>query len=111
MESLDGKEKLPEFVAAYHKLLERFSAAGKRRILVVGPTGFSSVPDQAISPLEMQIPIAQAANQLPDIYRLPGMNGSTVDQRDGIHFTAAGQARFAKAVVFALLVVQRSPRN
>src|SRR5258708_10114513 len=29
MESLDGKEKLPEFVKAYMALLERFSAAGK----------------------------------------------------------------------------------
>ena len=37
MESLAGKEKLPEFVAAYDALLERFRGGGKRRVFVVGP--------------------------------------------------------------------------
>ncbi|HSI12850.1 MAG TPA: hypothetical protein VK961_12445 [Chthoniobacter sp.] len=38
MESLDGQEKLPEFIAAYEKLIERFSAGGKRRVAVALPS-------------------------------------------------------------------------
>ena len=38
MESLAGKEKLPEFVAAYEKLIARMSGGGKRRIVVVSST-------------------------------------------------------------------------
>lgn len=40
MESLAGKEKLPEFIAAYEKLIGRFSAGGKRRIAVLYPPEF-----------------------------------------------------------------------
>ena len=38
MESLAGKEKLPEFIAAYEKLIERFSGGGKRRVVIATPT-------------------------------------------------------------------------
>lgn len=37
MESLGGKEKLPEFIAAYEKLLTRFSGGGKRRVVILSP--------------------------------------------------------------------------
>ncbi len=37
MESLAGKEKLPEFIAAYEKLLGRLGGEGKRRIVIVTP--------------------------------------------------------------------------
>ena len=37
MESLAGKEKLPEFVAAYEKLIARMSGGGKRRIVLLHP--------------------------------------------------------------------------
>jgi len=40
MESLAGEEKIPAFIEAYEKLLDRFSAAGKRRIVIVSPSGF-----------------------------------------------------------------------
>src|SRR6187402_20508 len=42
MESFGGKEKLPEFTAAYEKLIERFKGGGKRRVLLIAPnaTGF-----------------------------------------------------------------------
>ncbi len=36
MESLAGKEKLPEFIAAYEKLIARL-ATGKRRVVLVAP--------------------------------------------------------------------------
>ena len=38
MESLAGKEKLPEFIAAYEKLLGRLSGGGKRRVILLGQT-------------------------------------------------------------------------
>ena len=38
MESLAGKEKLPEFVAAYEKLIERMGGGGKRNIILIPPT-------------------------------------------------------------------------
>ncbi len=37
MESLAGKEKLPEFSAAYEKLLGRLSGGGKRRLVILAP--------------------------------------------------------------------------
>jgi hypothetical protein len=37
MESLAGEEKLPEFVAAYEKLLARLSGGGKRRFGIILP--------------------------------------------------------------------------
>ena len=40
MESLAGQAKLPEFIAAYEKLIERFSGGGKRRVIMVAPTRF-----------------------------------------------------------------------
>ncbi len=40
MESLAGKEKLPEFIAAYEKLLERFSGGGKRWLVLLAPSPF-----------------------------------------------------------------------
>lgn len=41
MESFAGKEKLREFLAAYKKLIERFSARGKRRVIVLEPAHFA----------------------------------------------------------------------
>jgi hypothetical protein len=40
MESFAGKEKLPEFIAAYEKLIERFTGSGKRRVVVASPSRF-----------------------------------------------------------------------
>ena len=37
MESLAGEEKLPEFTAAYEKLIERLSGGGKRRFWIIYP--------------------------------------------------------------------------
>jgi len=43
MESLAGKEKLPEFVAAYEKLIGRLKGGGKRRVLLLEPRQFESL--------------------------------------------------------------------
>ena len=44
MESLAGKEKLPEFIAAYEKLIARIGGGGKRRIVIVTPTPLDRNP-------------------------------------------------------------------
>ncbi len=41
LESLEGQEKLPEFIAAYEKLLDRFSGGGKRRFILLSPHNLS----------------------------------------------------------------------
>ncbi|HEY3900958.1 MAG TPA: GDSL-type esterase/lipase family protein [Chthoniobacter sp.] len=53
-ESLAGRseQNLPEFVAAYWKLLERFRAGGKRRLVIIPPT-----------PVWRITPISEAAEQ------------------------------------------------
>jgi hypothetical protein len=38
MESLAGKEKLPEFAAAYEKLVRRLGAPSRRRFVLIGPS-------------------------------------------------------------------------
>lgn len=37
MELLDDKNTLPEFISAYQKLIDRFSAGGKRRVAIFAP--------------------------------------------------------------------------
>ncbi len=45
MESLAGKEKLPEFVAAYEKLIAQMSGGrGKRRVVILSPHRFENAP-------------------------------------------------------------------
>ncbi len=42
MESLAGESRIPEFTAAYEKLIDRLSSGGKRRVALLGPTPVSS---------------------------------------------------------------------
>lgn len=42
MESLAGTSKLPEFIKAYEKLIERVSAGGKRRVALLTPMMFDA---------------------------------------------------------------------
>ena len=51
-ESLAGEEKLPEFIAAYEKLLQRLSGPTKRRLLVLKPNPFT--PSELSSPVEKE---------------------------------------------------------
>jgi hypothetical protein len=43
MEALDGAARLPEFVVAYHRLLDQF-AARTRRLVLVSPMPFEQPP-------------------------------------------------------------------
>ena len=110
MESLAGKEKLPEFIAAYEKLLERLSSAGKRRIVLIPPTpppnyvfgkpGSLFEPyDRAVSELVRRHGF-QALPFLGQIGRDPAVSGAR--HRDGIHLNASGQAFLAMDVTMLL---------
>ncbi len=103
MESLAGKEKLPEFVAAYEKLLARMSGGGKRRIALLLPNN----PDyEHFGDRRWKMPhadmsywdaIAKLADRLGD-RTLPGcgsLNPSSVWTRDGYHHIAYSQAFYA----------------
>jgi PAS domain-containing protein len=52
MESLAGEGKLPEFVAAYEKMIERLQGGGNRRVVLLRPRLFeiNKYPDDYYSP-------------------------------------------------------------
>ncbi len=55
MESLAGKEKLPEFIAAYEKLIERMSGGGKRRLIVLSPLPFDDGSTKTVGDLRNSV--------------------------------------------------------
>jgi hypothetical protein len=103
MESLAGRAKIPEFVAAYQALLTRLSGDGKRRVVIVQPTPYWRIP-----------PIADAAQQgRSDDLNLYGQAAEKFAEKskfrfaeifvqeqeamrlDGIHFSALGHLEVA----------------
>jgi hypothetical protein len=95
MEALDGKEKLPEFLAAYEKLLARFSAGGKRRLVLIPPTDQFSIDRRqiytnAVAELAKQVGarfVAAPHSVLPDPPNL---------RSDMVHLNHGGQATLAQ---------------
>jgi len=97
MEGLAGKEKLPEFIAAYEKLVERLQGGGKRRVVLLAPsrlakwnstTGLNAEPDpagygKAIEDLAIGAKITW----------IPALGLASI--HDGGHLTAADQFREA----------------
>jgi len=121
MESLAGKEKLPDFVAAYEKLIERWSGGGKRRIVLLAPVLFS----QSASPLEKDSEFYRqteklksdnealddyidAIREIAEKHHALFVNDSDLGvadvlvQRDGIHLTNTGQLVMAGSIAKAL---------
>jgi hypothetical protein len=119
MESLDGKEKIPEFTAAYKKLLERFSNGGKRRILVLSPYYFSQ--STSLNPEDTerlhQAEFLKSHDESASLYAHAieqitrelnlrcvdnldlGMDDAVL-QRDGIHLTEIGH----QAMIFGTML-------
>lgn len=112
MESFAGKGKLPEFLAAYEKLIDRLRADGKRRVIIVSPSE-SGDPHQAQPPQADRLykadAIAMRARErvLEDYaaalqhlaekkncafvdLTFPGVT-ETQTQRDGVHLDDHGQ--------------------
>ena len=85
MESLAGKEKLPEFIAAYEKLVERLSGGAKRRMVVLAPNGF---PPKRIAPIPMPgLPYAPITEL--------GEKGETLLEYGGAIRAAAGRRQLS----------------
>jgi len=118
MESLAGQEKLPEFLSAYGKLIDRFSNGGKRRVVLLGPCNFSPSPafapedthklEKATSLKFRNAVLRHYQNAIEDLAKQHGARFAdlaelpTKDvplQRDGIHLTAAGQQIVATRVL------------
>jgi hypothetical protein len=121
MESFAGKEKLPEFVAGYEKLIARWSAGGKRRIVLLAPVLFSqsAAPVGKDSVLYRQEEKLKSDNDVLDEYidaireiaekhHALFVNDSNLEvadvliQRDGIHLTNTGQLVMAGSIAKAL---------
>jgi len=101
MESLDGKGKLPEFSAAYQKLIERLSGGGKRRIAVITPHETEPHPDEGTlfkTPLrddsgaysEAIADLTKSAN-FPCLRFSLHIKPEVQKTRDGLHLDRAGQ--------------------
>ncbi|MEY2409706.1 MAG: hypothetical protein QOF48_2376 [Verrucomicrobiota bacterium] len=122
LESLEGTNALPRFIAAYGKLLDRFTN-GSRRIVVISPTPFhkppAGFPDRSEhnrTLLAFTDAIREAA-RTRDAYFV-GLSGSTtVDiaspnpSRDGVHLSRAGQWMEACDVAAQLGVDRESARR
>jgi hypothetical protein len=110
MESLAGKEKLPEFVAAYEKLIERMGAGGKRRILILMPNLFGSngpraIGDSAARAREDRVlkedyaaAVAKIAREKASISATGLIAGGPGELRDDCHFTPQSHYLFAISI-------------
>jgi len=109
MECLEGAAALPKFVEAYEKLIDRWSAGGKRRIVLLSPVEFCQS-----AALEKEEPVSKApferlkkSNEVMDEYidairelaekkhalfiNVSNLGADDVMvQRDGIHLTNSG---------------------
>ncbi|MEP6673200.1 MAG: hypothetical protein ABJF10_28885 [Chthoniobacter sp.] len=100
MESLDGKEKLPEFIAAYEKLLERLRNGGKRRVVIVSPNCDAKSPYGAA--------IEQFTNAQSILFVMPYrsfVESYIIDgpmMRDGIHLNEDAHSAVAYELVRAI---------
>jgi hypothetical protein len=100
MESLDGTARLPEFVAAYEKLIERLRGAPKRRIALVAPTppsATSSAAPRFAAVAEYSTAIRGVAER-KEVLALITPTGAMLtaeDYRDGIHLNERGQMKLA----------------
>ena len=111
MESLAGKEKLPEFISAYEKLIARFSAGGKRRIVIVSPRRFQHLdasPDFTTENGDIE-KYALALRKLADsaqarFIHTSDLSGGQVvqDTRDGVHGNYHGIYDASNSIALAL---------
>ena len=121
MESLAGRGKLPEFTAAYEKLIERWSGGGKRRIVLLAPVLFNQSAaavekdpefyrqmEKLKSGDEVLDDYIDAIRELAEKHHAIFVNDSDLGvadvlvQRDGIHLTNTGQLVMAGSIATAL---------
>ena len=109
MECLGGKGKLPEFIVAYEKLLDRLAGAEGRRLLLILPHPFTKPEDPALpdlTPHNADVDayakaireLAQRRSLRTVEWTLSAASGVTVFTRDGIHLNAWGEAHRAQSL-------------
>ncbi len=112
IEALDGKSRLPEFIAAYHRLLDQF-AARTRRLVVVSPMPFErpmspDAPDLTLRNNDVAAYVsvirdlaAQRGAVFVDLFEplshRPAALGRLTD--DGIHLNPDGLREVAREIV------------
>ena len=113
MESLAGTDKIPDFIDAYEKLLQRFSGEKKRRIVLVGPVYFNLfanadiVHDEALD--KRRQAYAKAIQQMaqrreePFVDTMGAALGWSVGTRDRVHLNWEGQERLGGDITRKLL--------
>ncbi len=102
MEALDGVQRLPEFVAAYHRLLDQF-ATRTRRLVLVSPMPFEKpLASHAPDLTQRNTDVAAYANAVRDLAKQRGAvfvdlatplalrKSATRLTEDGIHATEVG---------------------
>jgi hypothetical protein len=89
MESLAGTSKLPEFIKAYEKLIERVGAGGKRRVVLVEPF---ILDKPVVGSNEYPRTVRDLASRL----KIPCAPASTTKgeaANDGMHLNPAGHIK------------------
>jgi lysophospholipase L1-like esterase len=123
IESLAGREKIPEFIAAYEKLLDRLAPGDSRRVVLLTPGIFEQVAGipidrgeanqtlakyrEAIVALAerrhlLSVDLAAAMAQAPQAIRTT---------RDGLHLSEEGRRFLAVAVMIAIIKRDGPPNN
>ncbi|MBC8348703.1 MAG: DUF1080 domain-containing protein [Verrucomicrobia bacterium] len=109
MEALDGMERLPEFITAFHRLLDQFAARTKRLVLV-SPMPFekplaSHAPDMS----NRNGDVVAYTNAIREIAKQRGavfvnLSGLTGERRteNGVHLTGRGLKTVSRAIVGSL---------
>jgi putative membrane-bound dehydrogenase-like protein len=110
MEALDGVKRLPEFVAAYHRLLDQF-AARTRRLVLISPMPFEKpLASHARDLTQLNGDVAAYANSVRELARQRGavfvdLVGPLTERKsarrltdDGIHLTEAGLQEVAAVI-------------
>jgi len=125
MEAFAGADAVPLFVEALEKIVERLTSHGKRRLLLVEPTGFEItaiapvslaetnvfIYREAIEQLAKKRGISYAHSQVPWLLGdnaltrtiVPPLPEHPIITRDGVHLRATGLRERAQSIVRALL--------
>jgi hypothetical protein len=110
-ESFAGPEKVQEFIAAHEKLMDRLSAGGKRRLVVLAPVPFDGlwlqehyVRNEALAAYIKALATSARKHQWlyldPFAHRRGPLDAPFT--RDGIHITKAGHRDLANTLGAAL---------
>jgi len=121
MEALAGKERIPDFKAAYEKLLDEFEKQ-TRRIVLLSPTPFEKPPvknapnlyernDDLRAYTEAVAEIAQERGYIfVDLFSPMVVAKREQETRDGIHLNAGGHAQVGRLLANSLQTRPRESR-